>query len=95
MSCTWPVLRILCGPRSGVEMEDRSVSLLGRVSMTPGLPWVWLGPEVFLYLRMPRGKGPHRGCFDEQRGAGVKGVDVCAGVCAGREGGVTSMPSSL
>ena len=66
-------------------MEDRSVSLLGRVSMTPGLPWVWLGPEVFLFLRRPRGKGPHRGCFDEQRGQVLR-VWMCVqgGVRGGR-----------
>ena len=89
VSCTWPVLRILCGPRSGVDMEDHSVSLPGRVSMTPGLPWVRLGPEVFLFLRRPRGKGAHKG-------GQVSRVWMCVQGCVlAREGGVTSLPSSL
>lgn len=62
------------------------MSLLGRVSTTPGLPWVQVGPDVFLLLGRPGGKRAHRACFDEQRWAGVKGVGVCAGVCAGAGG---------
>ena len=72
------------------------MSLLGRVSVTLDLLWVLVGPDVFLFLGRPRGKGAHTECFDEQRWAGVKGVDGCAEGCVlGREGGMISMPNSL
>lgn len=72
------------------------MSLLGRVSVTLELPWMLVGPDVFLFLGRPRGEGAQRESFDEQRWAGAKGVDVCAEGCVlGREGGMISMPNSL